>query len=225
MPYLDIIIFAVIAAFLLTRLWSVLGRRDDDGPQRSNPFATPAKPQQDEEDVMVLPDRAKALPPPGATSAYAPDSLAGVLERIREIVGPTPSPFDEKEFLQGAKTAFAMIVGDFAKGDMARSARILAPPVLERFRKAIGDRVAAGQTLEHRMDRIADAGVTAARLEGDRALVTVDFTSHQVNVTRDAQGNVMAGTPGRAGEIHDRWIFARDLKSADPNWQLVETEN
>ncbi len=218
---MDIIIFAAISVFLLVRLWSVLGRRGDDETQRPNPFVKPAAPSHDDEDVMVLPDRAKALPPPLAPLAHAPASLAGVLDQIQAL----DPAFDEKKFLQGAKAAFAMIVEEFAKGELARSSRILAEPVLQQFQKVITDRTAAGQTLESHMDRVAEANVVAARLEEGRALLTVDFVSYQINVLRDAQGQIIDGTPNHAEEIHDRWVFAHDMKSDDPNWQLVETRS
>lgn len=221
MSVLDIIIFAAVAAFLIMRLWLVLGRRNDDEPQRPNPFATPAHPNHDEEDVMVLPERAKPLPAPGVTAAgHAAASLVGGLEQIKEV---DPS-FDEKQFLQGAKTAFTGIVKAFAQGDLSRVARLLGPVVYEQFDSAIKGREAAAQKLETRIERVTEAEVTAAKLEGTRATLKVGFVSHQTNVKRDKEGKVIEGDPEKAEEIHDLWTFARDLKSENPNWLLVETQ-
>lgn len=222
MAYLDIILFAAIAAFVLGRLWLVLGRRNEDDPQRPNPFATPAPQQQDEEGVTLHAAKARALPAPaeGLTpGGHAPASLAGALDQIRAL----DTTFDEKQFLQGAKTAFRMIVEDFAKGDLGHVAGFIAPAVLEPFQQSVAERRAKGHTLENRLDRITESEVSAARVEGSRALITVDFTSLQMNVTRDRHGAILDGSPDRVEEVHDRWVFARDTKSPDPNWQLVET--
>lgn len=222
MDYLDILVFAAMAVFVLARLWSVLGRRDDNETQRQNPFAAPLSHAQDEEDVVVMPEGARAQEGRALlTHKVAPTSLAGVLDQIKTL-DPT---FDEKQFIQGAKAAFTRILEGFAKGDLSSIAKWLAPTVLDSFQGAITARREAGQTLESRLDRIAEADISAARLEDSKAFLTVDFTSHQINVTRNAQGNVIDGKPDHAEEIRDVWIFSRDIKSNDPNWLLVETRS
>lgn len=219
MDYLDIIFFAVITVFVLARLWSVLGRRNDDEAQRRNPFVVPP-PQED--DVLVLPDKTRTPESPAVIAhGYAPTSLAGMLDQMKTI----DATFDEKQFLQGAKTAFTRIVEGFALGDLSSIERWLAPPVLQSFRRAVAARQAAGHVLESRLDRIADADISSANLDDTRAELTVTFVSHQINVTRDAQGAIVAGQPDQPEEIRDVWVFARDLKSGDPNWTLVETRS
>ncbi len=232
MGYLDIIVYAAIAAFVLMRLWSVLGQRHDDEPQQPNPFVKPApRSGADDEDGLLIRDKKKlqedavdeslALPPPIlAPVGPAPASLAGGLAQIQAM----DPAFDEKKFLQGAKAAFAMIVEDFAKGDLTRTGRLLAPVVLENFTKAIAARQAAGQTLECRIEQVKDADLVAVRLEGSRAFVTVRFTSHQINLLRDTAGAVLSGQPNHAEEVEDVWVLSRDLKAEDPNWMLVETK-
>lgn len=222
MDYLDILVFAAITVFILARLWAVLGRRHDDEPERTNPFSAPASRGQDEEDVVVLSDRThKSESPLAAPQRFAPSSLAGVLEQIKAA----SSSFDEKQFLQGAKTAFTRIVEGFAKGDLSGIDRWLAPQVRQSFQNAIAMRQAAGQTLESHLDHFGDADISAARLEGSIAFLTVTFKSFQTNVTRDAKGNVVSGVPGQLEEVHDVWIFKRDLQSDDPNWLLAETRS
>ncbi|MDD5585823.1 MAG: Tim44/TimA family putative adaptor protein [Alphaproteobacteria bacterium] len=221
MNNLDIILLAAIAAFILGRLWLVLGRRNDDEPERPNPFAASLPGEKDEEDVMVLPKSVPGTEPPVITpEGHAVASLAGALDLIRE----TDPAFDEKTFLQGAKTAFTIIVETFAKGDLSPVSAWLAPSVRESFEKAVAARKEAGETLEAHIERIADADIARARLEDSRAFLTVDFTSHQTNVVRNAAGQIVLGAPGQTEEIRDTWTFARDLKSDDPNWQLVETQ-
>lgn len=221
MEFLDIIIFAAIAAFLVMRLWTVLGRKNEDEKQRPNPFATPDPRSHDEGDVMVMPDRVK-LPLSSAVTAFghAAASLAGGLDQIKTA----DSSFDEKKFLQGAKAAFSMIVSAFAKGDLAHVERLLAPDVAQQFSSAVAKRIAAGHSLESKIDNITEAEVIAAQMDGEKAKLTVNFVSNQTNVTRDAKGNIVSGSPDQLEEIQDTWVFARDMSSNDPNWQVLETK-
>ena len=225
MGSMDIVIYAVIAAVVLARLWAVFGRRDGDDAKRPNPFVVPPRSVQtppDEGDVLRLPTRAKTeeTAPVITAAGHAIDSLAGGLDQVKKL-DPT---FDEKAFLQGGRAAFTMILADFAQGDLSRSARLLAPAVLERFRHAISERVAAGHALDTKLDKISEADVTAARVDGTQVVLTVAITSRQINTLRDAQGQILSVTAGKGEDVHDVWVFARDTKSADPNWVLVETK-
>ncbi|MDD3288531.1 MAG: Tim44/TimA family putative adaptor protein [Alphaproteobacteria bacterium] len=228
---IDIVIYAVIALVLVARLWATLGQRGEDDPQRPNPFARPApppdKPKQRDENVIMLPDRNKSSEPPvilplGAYTASAPpNSLAGGLDQIK-LLDPS---FDEKGFIQGAKIAFTMIVEDFAKSDLSRIERLLAPNVLYSFQQAIALRKETGEILETVIKEIKDAEVVAAKAKDSTAILTVKFISRQTNIARDAAGQILSGSQDQIEEIHDLWTFSRDAKSADPNWQLVETKS
>lgn len=215
--FIEIVIFAMIAAFLVYRLRSVLGRRNGEERQRPNPFTPPpatgaARP----DNVVSMPgrDRTQAQPSPDE-----PMSLAASLAHIRSA---DPS-FDEKQFLQGASMAFQMVVEAFAHGDTATLRPLLADDVYDSFSRAIRDRQKAGETLETRIERVRDADVIEARLDGRTAFVTVKFVSDQMNVTRDAQGTVVDGDPNEVIEVTDIWTFARNTRSNNPNWSLVET--
>ena len=218
----DTLFYAVIAVVLVVRLWSVLGRRNDDEPQRPNPFVIPAPGAKDEKKTELpataspdVPEIPLLLRPRHA----APASLAGGLEQIKTL---DPS-FDEKTFLQGARTAFTMIVEDFAKGDLSRIEPFLGPNVLPHFRNAIEARRKAGETMESKIMRIRNAESAAARTEDQRAIITVRFVTEQENILRDAQGKIIGGEAGKVEEITDLWTFTRDSKSDDPNWILTET--
>lgn len=214
--FIEIVIFAMIAAFLVYRLRSVLGRRTGEEQQRPNPF-TPRAGAPD--NVVPLPERGRPAASGAAPAADEPVSLAAALAQIK---GADPG-FDEKHFLQGARGAFQMIVEAFAKGDTATLRPLLSDEVYENFARAVRDRQAAGETLETRIDRIVDADVVEARLDGRTALVTVKFVSEQMNVVRDRAGAVVDGDPDAAVEATDVWTFARNTRARDPNWSLVET--
>ncbi|MDR3518532.1 MAG: Tim44/TimA family putative adaptor protein [Azospirillaceae bacterium] len=212
--FIDILIFAMIAAFLVYRLRSVLGRRTGDERRRANPF-TPA-PKDGAE--AIAPARTVAPVRP----VLVPDEPASLASALAYFQGLDPS-FDEKAFIGGARAAFAMIVTAFAEGDTATLQPLLSREVYQRFAGSIRDRVAAGNSHETRIDRIINADLTEVRVDGQIAYCTVSFVSAQMNVTRDAQHAVVDGDPDHAIEVTDIWTFSRALGSANPNWVLVET--
>lgn len=215
--FIEIVVFAMIAAFLVFRLRSVLGRRNGEERQRPNPYAAPRPGQDLPDNVVVLPERGRTAD--ATAEDEGPPSLAVGLARIKAA---DPS-FEEKPFVQGAQSAFEMIVQAFAKGDTTALRPLLSDDVYDNFAAAIRSRTAAGETLETRVERIKDADLLEARMEGRNAVITAKFVSDQVNVTRDTAGTVVDGDPERVQEVTDIWTFARDTRSRDPNWLLVET--
>lgn len=217
---MDIIIYAVVAAILLIRLWTILGRRDSDDVTRPNPFVAPPAPSK-EEDAPFADAGTDSSSPPQVFRPLTlpPASLAGGLEKIHSL---DPS-FDEKSFLQGARLAFTMIIENFAKNNLAPIQRFLGENVLPHFQAAIAERQKSGQTLECKIDGISEAEVTAAWTEQSQAFLTVRFVSQQENVLKDAGGHIVGGELGAIQEVTDVWTFARDIKAEDPNWILIET--
>jgi predicted lipid-binding transport protein (Tim44 family) len=216
--FIDILIFAMIAAFLVYRLRGVLGRRHGEERQRPNPY-TPRPGQEGGDNVVTLPDRTRPpadIPPPTPGEPY---SLAAGIAQI-QANDPT---FDEKGFMQGARQAFEMIVTAFARGDTPTLRPLLSDDVYDNFAAAIRNRQAADETLETQVVSLHDADLIEARMEGRTAFVTIKFVSDQINVTRNAAGAVVDGDPNQPLEVVDIWTFARNTRSRNPNWTLIET--
>lgn len=211
--FIEIVIFAMIAAFLVYRLRSVLGRRTGEERPRSNPFTPQAQ---------TRPDNVVPMPPRPSEAPAASDEPVSLAEALRQIGAADPT-FDEKSFVQGARGAFEMVVGAFAAGDTAALRPLLSDEVYDNFVRAIRQRQTAGETLETRVERVRDADVIEARLDGRDALVTVKFVSDQVNLVRNAQGQITDGDPRQPVEVVDIWTFRRNTRARDPNWALVET--
>jgi predicted lipid-binding transport protein (Tim44 family) len=215
--YFDIILFAMVAAFLVLRLRSVLGRRTGN-ERRRDLFVRRARP---------APDKVPALSEPGNGAVPpAPDIAAvdAVAEGLNQISRADPS-FDPSYFLEGARAAFEIIVTGFAKGDKDALRPLLSDDVFRQFSTAIDERVAAKETLETRILQFDSADVAEAELLGRTAQVTVKLASHQINVTRAMDGSIVDGDPEHPIEKTDYWTFARDTRSSDPNWVLVATSS
>ncbi len=219
-PFLDIVFFAMLAAFLVLRLRSVLGRRTGAEKRRANPLApAPAPAEAKPDNVIALPERDRRPPEPVARAADTP--LAAELLRIKE----TDPSFAEAEFLAGARMAFEIILIAYARGELAQLKPLLNDAVFANFKEAIEARRRAQHVLETTLVGIVSAELVEARLDGRNALVTAKFVTEQVNVTKDSEGRIIEGDPQHVETITDIWTFARDSASRDPNWTLVETRS
>jgi predicted lipid-binding transport protein (Tim44 family) len=230
--FIDIIIFAMVAAFLILRLRSVLGRRTGEERQRPDPFRpTPldrtgaASPSSDK--VVQLPERngRGGENAAGATIELPPSAKGTPLEAGLTQIGVADPNFTPQGFIDGAKAAFEITVEAFAKGERKVLRPLLSDPVFEHFSAAIKVREDARQTHVTTLVGIKSAEILDARMDGRTAYVTVKFVSEQVNVTKDKDGNAADGDPNNVAQITDIWTFARNTRSRDPNWTLVETRS
>lgn len=224
--FIDIIFFAMIAAFLVLRLRSVLGRRDGHEGKFTDPFRSRTDEKADD-NVVPLPDRSGPLddevlatePPLEADDDVDP------LTRGLALIKRASPKFDTEEFLSGARTAFEMILGAYASGDTSTLKPLLSPEVFANFSQAIRAREQAGETLEDTLVGIKSAEIVEADVDNWIANLTIKFVSEQINVTRDENGDVVDGNPNAVIDVTDFWTFARDTKSRDPNWTLVATSS
>jgi predicted lipid-binding transport protein (Tim44 family) len=215
--YFDIILFAMVAAFLVLRLRSVLGRRTGNERRRELLVRRP-QPTSDKASPLI---EARAGAVDVATGAPPADAVAEGLSQIRRA---DPS-FDPAPFLEGVRTAFEMIVGAFAGADKAALRPLLSDEVFRQFETAVDERLAAKETLETRILQLDKIDIVEAELLERNAQVTVKLVSRQINVTRAMDGSIVDGDPEHPTEKTDYWTFARDTRSTDPNWVLVATSS
>jgi predicted lipid-binding transport protein (Tim44 family) len=211
----QIIILAMIAAFLGLRLYSVLGRRADheeetiEGRIEPKPGPSPLSAAQ----PALAPQRRPDLPA----------AMPAVERGLREIAA-ADRRFDAFAFLDGARGAYGMILEAFWRGDKEELSHLTDRDVYEGFCAAIDARAEAGETLDNRLVRVEEAVITAASLDAPVARITVRFTADIAAVTRDRDGNVVAGSLDDAVSAVDIWTFSRNITSADPDWLLDETD-
>ena len=219
MQFLDIIFFALVAAFVIFRLSRTLGSRPDNtrvGPNRRDAGDTG-------DNVVSLVNRDV---PELESGAEAPDSDEAALTAagIAEIRLQDPG-FDTNQFLAGAKAAYEAVVTAFASGDRDTLGRLLTRDVLDNFSGAIDEREERGETLETTVVGVSSADVVDARMAGRTAEVTVKFVTELMNVIRDATGALPEGKSDSVRVATDIWTFVRDVGGSDPNWALAETRS
>jgi len=227
----EIVILAMIAAFLGLRLYSVLGRRaehEEEPIQGRFDASKPGAPGQPAPRPNDRPnDRAADRPADRVQQPARPRDLPQVMpavERGLRDIAAADRRFDAFAFLEGAKGAYRMILEAFWRGDKAELAQLCDRDVHEAFASAIDARLAAGETLENRLVRIDEATIVAASYDAPLARITIGFVADIAAVTRDADGNVIAGSLDDAVEARDAWTFSRNVTSTDPDWLLDETD-
>ena len=136
--------------------------------------------------------------------------------------------FDEtakKEFLNGAKIAYETIITDFSDNDnkLTTSKPLLSKNIFDRFNLALQERNERGHYAE-----ITFIGINSAKIKEHKKInsvlkVTVDFVGEVITCIRDKEKKIISGSPDKIKKIYDTWVFSRDVRSKNPNWQLIDT--
>jgi predicted lipid-binding transport protein (Tim44 family) len=226
------IIFALLAVFLVWKLRSILGTRSGNEKPPRNPFLDRVQgrpglqPSDGDNKVVSLPGAAE---PPDVTPIKPEDRWKGFAEPgskawagLDEIAAADKS-FAAQPFLDGAKTAYELIITAFAAGNRDFLQGLLEKDVFDSFAAAITEREKRGEKVDTTFVSIDSATIADACLRGSIAEVTVRFNAQLITATFDRDGNLIDGSPDKVVEINDIWTFSRDVTSRDPNWRLVAT--
>jgi len=219
--FIDILIFAFVAIMLAQRLKNVLGTRPDN-----------EKDDQDKKDKIInifdhlekqiREAEAVAKETSNEEGDVVKEEISPMVEKINQLKKIDPK-FNEKQFIDGAKIAFEMIVKAFAAGDLETLKKLLNPKMFDGFKKVVDERAERGEKAECELVGFESVEINHVELMGTVADISVRFASEQVNIVKDKNGKVIIGDEKFVQNINDIWTFSRDLKSPNPNWQLVST--
>ncbi|MDQ1197122.1 MULTISPECIES: Tim44/TimA family putative adaptor protein [Agrobacterium] len=218
--------FLVAAVLIFFQLRSVLGRRTGNEKPPFDPFSAreAAKAPVDDNKVVTLPKRGETEENRFAAvdAVAAPGSALN--DSLRQLVESDPS-FQPKEFLNGARMAYEMIVMAFADGDRNSLKNLLSKEVYEGFDAAISDREKRGEVVKSTFVGIEKIDITQAAVRGSEEQITLRIISQLISATYDKDGKLVDGDPENVSEVDDIWTFSRDIRSRDPNWKLIATES
>lgn len=216
-PIIQLLVLAGIAIFLILRLRSVLGTREGfEKPPVPLPPEAPGRRARPELEVIEgRPDR-------DITDHVAEDSDAA--RALAGMKAADPS-FNVREFLQGARAAYEMILMAFERGDLASVRPFLSQDVYEAFAQVVEERARKGYKVEATFVGISDLALRDATFDPPtrKAEISVRFVGELTSVVRDSAGQVVEGSSTAIKRQKDIWTFARVMGSADPNWILVAT--
>ncbi|VAV96032.1 Transporter [hydrothermal vent metagenome] len=199
MDVLVLLILAGAAVLILLKLYSVLGQ--DVG--------MPAPP--------TLPARIPVAPtkPEESPANFNNISFAG----LAKLQAKDPN-FDPGAFLQGARSAYEIVVGAYAAGDRETLKNMLEDEVYANYDKAISEREAKEESLQIDIVRMTEAKLVDANIENKTAYVIVEFQSDLSMMQKDKQGEILDAENTGPAETIEQWTFARPLNSRNPNWRL-----
>tara|TARA_B100001121_G_C18392971_1_gene481668 strand:- start:23 stop:619 length:597 start_codon:yes stop_codon:yes gene_type:complete len=135
--------------------------------------------------------------------------------------------FDEeaqKEFLKGAEIAYETIITDFGDDDnkLIKSKPLLSKKIQDQFNNALKERSKRGHFAEITFIGVNSADIKEHNNINDILKVTVDFVAEVITCIKDKDKKIVSGDPEKIKKIYDTWVFSRDTKSTNPNWQLVD---
>jgi predicted lipid-binding transport protein (Tim44 family) len=191
--YIDIILLAMIAGFIFLRLRGILGKRT----------GFEGKPTPQFQEVIK-------------NSKTEPKT---------ENLNQTFDDNAKKNFIKGAQIAYETIITDFSDNDnrLTKSKPILSKKIFDLFNQALKDREKRGHYSEITFIGINSATIKDHKKNENIITVTVEFVSEIITCIRDKEKKIISGNPEKIKKIYDTWDFSRDIKSSNPNWQLVDT--
>ena len=219
-----------VALFVFWKLRSVLGTRNGNERPPYEPYVGTDEANQDTDDNVVTLPGAKRQRGEEGDASPAEAAIAKIAGKDKSLkqgltaILSRDSSFEPDQFLSGAKMAYEMIVTGFADGDKRALKGLLSREVYENFAAVIDDRTKRGEKVQTSFVGIEKAQVTAAELNKDEAQITVKFVSQMISATLDSTDEVVDGDLQEVAEVIDIWTFARPVKSRDPNWKLVATD-
>tara|TARA_B110000967_G_C18790083_1_gene512856 strand:- start:178 stop:771 length:594 start_codon:yes stop_codon:yes gene_type:complete len=149
-------------------------------------------------------------------------------QKINVKMKPSSEKFDaeaQKDFLIGAKIAYETIITDFSDSDnkLIASKSLLSEKIYNQFQEALSDREKRSHFAEITFIRIKSALIKTHKKVEDNLEVTVDFVSEIITCIRDKDKKIVSGDAEKVISVYDTWIFAKDIKSPNHNWLLIDT--
>ena len=215
---IQLLVLAGIAIFLILRLRSVLGSREG--------FEKPTVPMGGANDQNRAPRREFEVIE-GGVDRDITDHVDDGTEAAKALAAMKIAEpgFNVGEFLQGARSAYEMILMAFEQGDMDAVKPFIADDVYEAFADVIRQREEQGLTIDANFVGMREVSLVDASFERDTSTgeITVRFIGELTSVVRNAEGEIVEGDPQAIKRQKDVWSFARQMGTGDPNWQLVAT--
>ena len=206
LPYLDIIIFAIIAIFLIYRLKNILGQ-NSEGNDQNNKIDLGKK---NFTNVVKL-----------GNSQSDVNEIKNNKDNISNI-DPT---FNEVEFLKGAQNFFEMVIDCFVKGDLKDVVNYIDVKLSKNFQSAIDERLAESESLKIDIIKMNSVKIKKVTKLKNFLRISVLFETEQIKVLKDRKGDIIDGDQKKSNLVRDLWTFEKKIQSKDLNWKLVETSN
>ena len=206
LPFIDIIIFAIIAIFLVYRLKNILGQ-NSEGNEQNNKIDIG---QKNFSNVVKLGNK---------------QSNINENKTSKESIYIDDPEFNEKNFLKGAQNFFEMVIDSFVKGDLKDIERYIDDKLIKNFKLVIDERLQEEESLKIDIIKMISIDIKDVKKLKDFLRISVLFESEQIKVLKDKKGKIIDGDQKKTILVKDLWTFEKKVKSKDLNWILVETSD
>ena len=203
-PYLDILIFGVIAIFLIFRLKNILGTKTDF-----------------EDNGLKEKKQTKQFSNVVSLKTNKNNSVNEEIDKIIKV----DSNFDIVNFLDGSKTFFEMVLKSFVSGNLDDVKDFIKPSVLKSFKGAIDDRNKENETLIIDLISVEKNKIVSSVITKSSIKINVVFETLQITALMDKNEKIIDGDTDKEILVKDEWIFEKKIKDQNPNWTLVETKS
>ena len=193
--FIDIILLAMFAGFIILRLRNILGRKTGHQGKPMNKYFPKG--------MEVLKD----------------------IENNEAIRTGNVNENVKKQFLKGAEIAYEQIITSFAKGDKKTLKSLLEKNLFSRFSEVIDERKNKKIKSETTFIGIKSAKILEFKKIENIYKVTINFVSEIITCVKDSNNKVIEGNPDTIKTVHDIWKFSKNMWSQDPTWYLVDTSN
>jgi predicted lipid-binding transport protein (Tim44 family) len=218
----DIIFFAVVAVYLGIKLFSVLGKKNDQDTKLESRRASFALPEAIGDNKPVMMPQGIKQPEVIVKNKLEDFKFTSddAKNGIKEIIAKDPS-FSIEHFVEGAKIAFEMLLKAFSENDKKTLKSLLSDELFVNFEKHVDDMTAKNHISVKSLVGIDDIEITSAIINGSKFKIGLKFMSEQINVTKDVNGNIIEGDSKKIEVVEDHWEFERNTRSGNPNWAVV----
>ena len=208
LPYLDILIFAIIALFLIFRLKNILGTKTGFEDSSFNKDKTESK-------------LANVVSINSKKTSQKHDNLDKEIIKIKK----TDEKFDYIQFIDGSQTFFKMVLEAFVEGNLDKVKEFIKPSVLKNFNLAIKERNKESETLIINLKAINKTEILSSVTSKTTLKISVEFESFQIKALKDKDNNLIDGHLNKEISVKDVWVFERKINNLNPNWTLIETKS
>ena len=202
LPYLDILIFAIIAVFLIVRLKNILGTKtglDNSSLNNNN--------TNNNTNIVSLDSKE--------------NKNIQSISKIKNI----DSTFDAAQFLSGTKIFFQMVLEGFVEGNLKKVEEFVKPSILKNFNNVIKDRNKEKEILTINLKSINKTEILSSEINKTFLRISVIFETLQIKALKDKDNNVIDGDLNKEILVKDVWVFERKINYTNPNWTLIETKS
>ena len=208
LPYLDILIFAIIAVFLIFRLKNILGTKNG----LEDPNYNKNKTESNLANVVSI-----------DTKKTTQSSNNEDKETLK--IKKTDKTFDHIQFIEGSQTFFKMVLEAFVEGNLDKVKEFIKPSVLKNFNLAIKERKKESETLIINLKAINKTEILSSETSKTVLRISVIFESYQIKALKDKDNNLIDGDLNKEILVNDIWIFERKINYLNQNWTLIETKS